>query len=549
MRASLPISLVFFAVTGVVFVLQTIPLVGIFFMLVAAAFWSVFLVNAGMIGVAAEATFGRVSRWWLLLPLAFYGGYLAMAAKDRIVLNLLSTQYDAANAGVTFPFDATRQALNFTNDRETGAWLTQIYGLPVAYSTDTSVPEGYRSYRMMDVAFCSRLQEMPGLFAASVQAFKISQSRFCSLSMPERPELPLVQVTRKEEEVSEWGLPVTRATTTIAPPGGASFKLLWDGVAAPLSWMPKPIVGCWLNSAHASWDCTAEFKRDKPVPIASGETQYRHDLMGLARALGMEPIAIESRKGADAEVTMAKLTTLMNETLTRQLANVDAMVQDPVESARDRKVDAVIANSDALASRADAIMEALERGVAVAGTDPYKARDSGRVLATLVASLPREKFVSFGPRLLALYSKTDDKSWLWDAGSLLRRLGDLGTEALPYLVSDRALSPSVDMAGVEGLCRIGSAGRSVAEPVLASIWTRLFDRASWNDRASIFVAMRRIGISPSLPPQAKQADLARLQSDWADISPQSPPRVCAIAAEASARQEEKAGSRRHSNLD
>ncbi|MBN9009246.1 MAG: hypothetical protein J0H63_03635 [Rhizobiales bacterium] len=67
----------FFVATAVVFALQAIPPVGLFLMFMLAMVWSVLLINAGMIGVSFEAAIGRVSRWWLLLPLAFYGGYWA----------------------------------------------------------------------------------------------------------------------------------------------------------------------------------------------------------------------------------------------------------------------------------------------------------------------------------------------------------------------------------------------------------------------------------------------------------------------------------------
>lgn len=105
MRASLPISLVFFALTVAAFVLQAIPIIGIFMMLALAMFWSVFLINAGMIGVAIEVAVRRVSRRWLLLPLTFYCGYLAMAAHDHMVLRGLSRSYAAANARTTIPFE------------------------------------------------------------------------------------------------------------------------------------------------------------------------------------------------------------------------------------------------------------------------------------------------------------------------------------------------------------------------------------------------------------------------------------------------------------
>lgn len=66
MRSRFPVSLAFFAVTALVFLLQLIPVTGVFLMFALAMFWSVVLVNAEIIGVAIKSVLGCVSRWWLL---------------------------------------------------------------------------------------------------------------------------------------------------------------------------------------------------------------------------------------------------------------------------------------------------------------------------------------------------------------------------------------------------------------------------------------------------------------------------------------------------
>jgi len=547
MRSRFPVSLAFFAVTALVFLLQLIPVTGVFLMFALAMVWSVVLVNAGMIGVAAEAVLGRVSRWWLLLPLAFYGGYWAVAAHDHMMLRSLSAAYDAANARVAIPFDPSRQSLAF-DDSGTGTKLTQNYALPVAYSANANFPEGYLSHRMMETKICTKVRQSSALQAAFVHAYgfhdgdairaRRMEKRFCSLSMPERPELPLVRVSRREEKTFESWLPVTRATTTITTPDGQSFQLL-GGVAAPLSWIPKPVMGCALNSASPSWDCGAQFLRESFTPIVSGTTRYSRDSAVLARALGLEPVAIADRKGGDPALVLTKMAAVETETLTRQLANIDAMIADPVAKVADWQVGVVSNNADVLASRADAIMTGLERAAAAGGKDRYRARESGRILAGLIANLPRDTFVALGPRVLAVYSNANDRHWLWETEPLLRRLGDLGTGALPYLTDVRASTRSVNGAAIEGLCRVGPAGRAVAEPALLAMWARSRDGFDRGARAAMFVAMRRIGISPPPLAEDKNGQLARLEAEWADISPQSPSTVCAISNERWARRQTK----------
>jgi hypothetical protein len=542
MRKRFPISLFGLVATGVVFVLQVIPFTGIFLMFAFAMFWSVVLVNASMIGVAIEAFAGRVSRLWILLPLAFYGGYWAVAALDHMALRELTSRYDVSNAQVVTGFDPARQVLVVERDSD-GAWLTQNFALPVVYSTNRNFPEGYLSSRMIESGVCAKVRESRALQAASIRGVGFydgdavlggrMEKRFCSLSMPEKPVLPIVVVGQEETKDFEKSLPVTRVTTTIAMPDGRRFQLL-GGMAAPLGWIPMPVVGCFLNSGAGRWDCSARFKRNGFTPIVSGNTRYRRDSMALAQALGLKPVAIEDRRGSDGTIALAKIAAIEEAMLARQLANVDAMIADPVAKVTEWEVGVLANHPDVLASRANAVMTGIERAAAITGRSYYPAHESGRILTGLAAGLPHDSFLALGPRLLSVYAGANNEHWLWQAEPLLRRLGDLGPGALPYLVNPRALLPSVNGAGIEGLCRVGSPARTVAEPVLLAMWGKP-DRLVYGDREAMYVSMRRIGISPPPIMQDTRNLFAQLQTYWNDISPSSPSSVCATDAERQAR--------------
>lgn len=586
---TLPRSFLFFVATGVVFVLQAIPVVGIFLMLMLAMFWSVVLINAGMIGTAIEAATGRVSRWWLLLPLIFYGGYWSFAALDHQALRTIGNDYDAADAHVSVPFDPARQALVFEGDGADGSWFVQNYNLPVAYSRNTNYPEAFRSSRMMASAICKKVSEAPALRAAAVYPSwfhdgdaidsRKLEKRFCELGMPERPTQPLVTVAHRTDQVFAGTLPVSRVTTTVTTPNGRRYILL-GGTGAPLSWVPMPAMGCALNSGRAKWECEAGFMRNNFRPIVTGDTRYSRDSFVLAAALGLKRIAPANRRGGDATLVMAKIAEVEAATLTRQLAAIDAMIADPLAKVKDWDMGVVASRPEALASRAEGIMRGIERAAPAVEPDRYRARESGRILAGLLAKLPRDRLVTFGPRILALYrehalpqlpvedsNKRPEQHWLWENETLIRRLGDLGATALPVLVDPRASVPNVNGAGIEGLCRVGSPARAVAAPILLANWknTGGFDR---DERRALFVAMRRIGITP--PPLAESADEQRrreranafggvfekqrapmdvLTDDWGDVTPASPPRVCSVQAEDQARREEKYSGERKTNLE
>ncbi len=547
-----PVSLLFFVATAVIFLFQAFPYTGIFLMFVLAAYWSVALVNLGMAGTVAEALVGRVSRFWLLLPVGFYGAYGWFAYADHQALQGLTASWDAHNAAVSMPFDPKTQSLAFSSERGGdggGAWLTQNGGLPVVYTENRELPEGYLSVRMVEKSICGRVRSAPALRAAFVHTFgfhdgdQIGQrkfeGRFCSLSMPERPELPLLKVHRTLEKVTEGNLPVHRLTTTIADGLGEEAQI-FGGTAAPLKWFPMPYMGCFLNSGAPSWDCEAGFMRNNSTPVITGDTKYQRDNAVLAKALGLKPVAPADRQGGDPSIIMKKIAEVEDNTLKRQLANIDAMAADPLAKVKDWKTDVVANHKEALLSRAEAIMAGMEKAHGAVGRKGTHVSESGRILCRLLAALPAEEFAGFGPRILALYESASDEDWLWNCENLIRRMAELGRGALPHLLKPQASFPQINGAGIEALCRMGMEVREAAEPVLLAKWqdTRAYDLEE------LYVAMRRMDIDPPVLTGDKQKRDQRLREEWMDISPQSPPPVCNVDAEKRIRREEQRKARK-----
>lgn len=585
---TVPFSLLFFVATGIVFGLQAVPIVSIIFILMLAMFWSVLLVNAGMIGIVIEVWMGRVARLWLIVPVAFYGYYYSSVISDYATLRKLGNDYEIANSKVEIPFNPNRHALVFNGEDDYGSWYTQNYALPVAFSRNTNYPEGYRSSRLMPSDLCATVREYSALKAAQIYTFGVSdgddigsrkfETRFCNLNMPERPRLPIVSVVRKEQAGFEGALPFTRSTTTVTMPDGKIFTL-FGGVAGPLSWLPMPIVGCGFDTGGPDWNCGAGFWRNGFTPIVSGNTRYRRDEVVLADALGLKRVELGDRRGGDQTLVLARMAEVEGATLKRQLAQIDKMVADPLADA-DWQVGVVESTGSALLARAEPIMSGIERAATYqTPLEHAKARNNGRVLAKLLANLPRDRFVAFGPRILALYrdnvdppptlnskaSSRIESHWLWESEELLRRIGDLGPDALFVATDRRALAPSVNSAGIEAICRIGAAGKGAA-PVLLDMWEK-HDGSDRDEQRALFVAMRRIGINPPPIPESKDERQRRaptnglfgglvkrplspmdmLLKDWGDITPNSLARVCS-PDEFQARREEKRGMKRRTNL-
>lgn len=530
MRRSFPLSLAFFAATGLLFVLQLIPVTGIILMFMLAMLWSVLLVNAGMIGVAVEAAIGRVSRLWLLLPIVFYGGYGMVAAQDHVALRRLAASYEAANVHVAPGFDPAHQALLL--EGMGSGWLLANHALPVTYSATSRAPEGYEAHRLVGRAACDIVRRTPEAEAAGVRVSNrwTSGGResglpddFCILSTPDVPPLPIVRVAQTETRGHEARLPVTRVTTTIAMPDGRRFTL-HDGRASPLHWLPMPMIGCGLISSSASWQCQAMFLRDDDAPILPGSGRYERNPIALARALGLKPVGADALHGADLAPILPRLNRLPEEALVQQTAKLDAIIANPGTAIDPLHVDLIARQPATLAAHAEPIMAGIERAAAIGAP----GRHNGMILTSLLDRLPPERLDGFGPRILALYDGVEDRHWLWTNLPLLRRLGDFGTPALAALTNPKALAPEAKYAGIEGLCRIGLPGRAVAGPVLLNLWTTPQTGFVRRRYAALFVAMRRLDMRPPRLADSRASQIRDFERLWGKVTPASPPEVCDV---------------------
>lgn len=555
MRRPFPRSLLWFVVTGAVMLLQMFPVTGIVLMFALAMLWSIAFINLGMIGTAWEALTGRVSRLWLILPLAFYGGYYAFAVSDHLMLARLQAQIDAANARVHIPFDPAKQVLGAESRSEDGFGgpaLLQDYGLPVFYQASADRPETYSATRIVDAAICARVRNTPSFSGAGIWSFGVIDrnggkpggldKRFCQLTQPERPSLPLVAVALEGERTHAATLPVRAVTTRVTMPDGATYQVR-GGTASPLRWLPMPVMGCGLNSGAPSWDCDAGFLRADFTRLVSGP-----DVAALAAALGLKRVAPENRRAADPATVNDLIARAEADALARDIAAFDRVAVDPTAKVDSIPFRVLAARPDALDPRADAIMAALERAAAV--ENRYAARENGRNLARLLTRLPPDRFRAFGPRIIALYAHADPGEkphWLWESADLVNRLGDLGPAALPLLTRPAFDRNPPRLWSIEAACRLGPAAQPLAT-LLYEQWakTRDFDR---DERARLYVTMRRIGLAVPPLAQDKRGQFDKLRENWADITPRSPPRVCAVRAEQQARREEKYSGKRKTNLD
>ncbi|WP_426167718.1 hypothetical protein [Sandarakinorhabdus sp. DWP1-3-1] len=545
----MPKSFLFFAATGLLFLLQALPWTGIFLMFVGAPFWSVALVNAGFVGTGVEAILGRVSRGYLLLPVAWFGGYAVFAARDQATIVALRADVAANNAPVKVPFDPQGQALvGIKGSAEAhdvaDGWHVQNYGLPVVYGYDSKRgARAWRSNRLVANHACRALNSGPGMIHAGIfttwfhdesggggYADRKLERRFCMVQQPEQPRLPAVTVQVEQTKTTKAGMPLRLTTTTVTTPDGRRH-VLRGGSASPLARFPMPIIGCFLNSGGPSWDCDAGFHRTGFVPLNDAGSRHRGDPVALASALGLRPVAPADRVGSDPAFVADLVAAAEARGIAVAVADLDRLIADPQSMGLNGNDFALLrARPEHLVPLAPRLMDALESAVA-AGTSQTSA---GRMLAEIVAALPDSAFVAHGPRILALYPRATqarlaekrewqrEQHWLEDSGHLYSRIGDLGPPALPVLMDGLMRKRRVWEITV-GLCRMGVPAAAVAGPMLLARWaTREPDRAD----QGLYLTLLRLGLRDSAGPVKQRYKSEWFKTAWATVTPASPREIC-----------------------
>ncbi len=529
---ALPVSLVWFAFTGVVFLLQAIPITGIFLMLLLAPFWSIVTVNLGFVSLGVEALMGKTSRLWLLAPLAWFGGYAVAAHLSHMEFDRLDAQFRQANAGKSVPFSPERDALVFDYKGDgtlSGAASTFAaeYGLPVAYEANKNFKTAsHIAHRTGDAALCTELRD-PAYGNAGIHAFvhggRKGTAGVCRYTAPEDPVLPAVRVGARGVHKKGESMPAGLTHIEITRDGAAPVQLT-TGMAAPLSWWPLPTIGCWLNSGSPSWQCEAGFMRERLRGLG-GEGAYGGAAIDvLATALGLSKTEPGERPTAADPAALARLRQTITQSVGSATAMLDRMIADPTVRATVHDVPGLRERPDILVPRADGMVRAI--GQALDGG--HRTREVGTILQSFLAQLPPSDFQRIGPAVLAELAArgTIDSNQI--SAELAARLGDLGAPAIPVLERLAFASGRRAFAGaIFGLCRVGAPAAHFADTVAAQLAGQ--KRSSGEIHAAAYVTLLRMG-RPDLADSDPDADgryARKHYESWrASVTPSSPPSVC-----------------------
>lgn len=533
-----PVSLWFFLITAVVYLLQRFPLTGVFLMIVGAAFWSILLINMGMLGLIVEALTGRANPLWLIVPALYFGGYYWAYLADRNALNLVTAEAARFNAGKSLPFDPVRQDLAFGDPKDgmglSPSQFVERYGLERAFGGDGRV------YRVGTDETCALLRKKPVFQSAGIFANYITRegkrpyqrvgTGFCTIQMPGQPDRPIVRITERQQEAKRGRMPYIQRDFSARDESDGATAAVRTYAAQPLKLIPMPVMGCALNSGAASWDCFHGFMRDR-VELPAGRPRYSGGVPLLAAMLGLKQTDDLSAHAIGPERFKPIAERADAELTAKELALLDSILARPETYIKDAWFRHLGNRPDAVEPYTNRIFDALEK----LQQSDVKYSANGRELWKLAAvfrepiiAKQRSRFVEW-MKPGALREWTDES---WQAFALL----DLGDPVQRNIVLTRLERPGgYTTELLPGFCRMGAAAPDDAKERLLRIWKvrdklgKGLDNRRSHEDVQLYLTLNRIGLKT----EAGKVDQRYMGNTflgiWETITPGTPVDVCGMS--------------------
>lgn len=545
----MPFSLLLFVLTGVIFALQLVPATGVVMMYMGAMFWSVVTINLGFVFLAIESLVRPRLRYWLALPILYFGVYFALAAISHKQVADLDSRLRVDNAGISVPFSPSSQDLVFAGRRSTmfsfdiASSLVRDYDLAVAYEETSSFKAaGHAAYRIGARPLCSEIARDKKARAAGIHTFGVIGrnpvashgqllSDICTVAGPEDPakEVVLVSISRTAKIYGTFE--ATFDQIEIRPAQGSPVALM-TGIAAPLSWFPMPVLGCFLNASPGRWVCKAGFDHGGLRALGVDAEVGQEQSTAVARALGLAPVPIQDRHVKAITVFPAALSSSIDAVNSVSSENLDRLIADPSQQVWINDLAGLREHPEVWRQRISAVQETMER--ALDGGE--QTRPGARTLQQLLASLPDDDFTPVAkrfltflqarPRLLAKPRRNSDGHPIEPA--MLEHMRVLGAAAVPILAASLAVRYGSDASGpLLALCRIGGPATAVADQVAATL-SRLHDQSNRDALVVTLAALHRMGRADLAanysPVDNSLSEIARKIRER--VTPDSPPDVC-----------------------
>ena len=533
-----PVSLWFFLITAIVYLLQRFPLTGVFLMIVGAAFWSILLINLGMLGLVAESVTGKANALWLLVPTLYFGGYYWAYSNDQRMLKAVTAETVRFNQAKSLPFNPDRQDLVFGDPKDglgiSASDFTQRYGLARTFDSNGRV------HLVGTSEACGLLRDKPVFQSAGIFAHGITRqgerrylrkaTGFCSIIMPGEPDRPIVRVTERQESAKRGRMPIIQREFTARDETNGAEATIRSAVAQPLKRIPMPVMGCALNSGAASWDCFHGFMRGR-VALPPGMAPYGSGASLIARLLGLKETDDLSVHAIGPERFKPMADRADAELTAKELALLERILASPETYFKDSWFRHLGNRPDAVEPYGDRIFEALGK----LQQSDLRVSDNGRALWKLAALLPEPVIARHRPQVIEWMKPGALRPWTdqtWQAFALL----DLADPVQRDIVLARLERPqgyTTDL--LPGFCRMGAAMPQDAKDRLLGIWRArgklAEERGNYRPHEDVlfYLTLNRIGLKE----QAGKVDQRYMGSTylgiWDEITPDSPEDVCGMS--------------------
>lgn len=541
----MPLSMAWFVLTCGVYALQLFPLTGIFLMFLMAPYWSVVTINLGFASLAVEALFGRIQKAWLLVPALWFGGYAIAALISHMQFDDLDASFRKQNEGKSVQFSAMDTAIVFDSKTHglsgAASSMVRTYDVPVAYETNPNFKTArHLAYRIGNRPRCDSVRADQRYGASGVHSFGFHENKvfvkdLCVVNGPEDPAGRVVVISDKVERQPHSDLlPFSLHTITITQPGGDTTELV-SGWAAPLQWLPMPMMGCALNSSAPAWQCMAGFVRESQQGLGAPGGYGSAGLALVAKVLRLRASpATERRASFAGDEAAPSLAPIIEQRLRVTLGVLDRVIAEPSTGSTIHDYAGLHQRPDLVQERASEIVTTV---VAALDIGSSKSLETSRNLQALLAVLP---FAEFEPHAKAVLASLEARSKLTGYmidDRFLARLGELGGRSVPFLErvafefrGNKWDSPrTYTRSAVEGLCMAGREAAHLADRIAAAMTAS--GRRTEGLFATAFVALLRLGRPDlaDLGPDRSSPYRAKDYEAWRQsITSDSPPSVCRV---------------------
>ncbi|MBK3745504.1 hypothetical protein G3A39_40810 [Paraburkholderia aspalathi] len=292
-----PFWAAFFIITGIVYVLQVLPHIGFFMLLLGAPLWSIVTINAGFAAMAFDCAKGKLPEWLLLVPFIWFGGYYAAAAASYVQANQYEAQFVASNAGKSVAFDPDAQDLILEASARnivSPEAILKDYEISPVFSEEPNPRCGPITSYSIWTERCGKGytvvgESSPGCNISTNLISRYENGKYirvagvCIVDEARKPTKQRVRIGVSQTSTISTKLIESEIKTLAITPSGSNPTYVEMGYTRRLAWFPMPVLGCWPENGMSGWKCHAEFMK-------TGNKYFGDNAIMMALGLKQSPV-------------------------------------------------------------------------------------------------------------------------------------------------------------------------------------------------------------------------------------------------------------------